>query len=99
MSELFTRVDVLAGPSFASAASPIDANLESWFSLPADPLGAPGNLCGLPAVSVPCGFDAAGLPLGVTFMAAPGNESLCLAAATTYQRATDWHRRRPKIFA
>ena len=96
MESLFTKVDVVAGPSFPSSASPVDANLESWYALPTDPLGAPGNLCGLPAVSVPCGFDATGLPLGITFMAAAGNESLCLAAAKAYQKETDWHRRRPK---
>jgi len=97
MAEFFAKVDVLAGPSFPSSASPIEANLETWYALPADPLGAPGNLCGLPAASVPCGFDRAGLPLGVTFMAAAGNESLCLAAAKAYQRETDWHRRRPPV--
>ena len=99
MAELFTKVDVVAGPSFPSSASPIEANLETWYALPTDPLGAPGNLCGLPAVSVPCGFDATGLPLGITFMAAAGNESLCLAAAKAYQKETDWHRRRPKGIA
>jgi aspartyl-tRNA(Asn)/glutamyl-tRNA(Gln) amidotransferase subunit A len=97
MAELFTKVDVLAGPSFPSSASPIEANLETWYALPTDPLGAPGNLCGLPAVSVPCGFDTAGLPLGVTFMGSAGNESLCLAAAKAYQKETDWHRRRPPV--
>jgi aspartyl-tRNA(Asn)/glutamyl-tRNA(Gln) amidotransferase subunit A len=97
MAELFQNVDVVAGPSFPSSASPIEANLETWYALPADPLGAPGNLCGLPAVSVPCGFDAAGLPLGITFLAAAGNESLCLAAAKAYQRETDWHRKRPPV--
>jgi aspartyl-tRNA(Asn)/glutamyl-tRNA(Gln) amidotransferase subunit A len=96
MAAVFRDVDVIAGPSFASAASPIEANLETWFSVPSDPLGAPGNLCGLPAVSAPCGFDAKGLPLGVTFMAAAGNESLGLAAASAFQRDTDWHRRRPR---
>ncbi len=97
MAELFAKADVIAGPSFPSAASPIEANLETWYTLSSDPLGAPGNLCGLPAASVPCGFDAAGLPLGVTFMAAAGNESLCLAAAKAYQKETDWHRRRPPV--
>jgi aspartyl-tRNA(Asn)/glutamyl-tRNA(Gln) amidotransferase subunit A len=97
MAELFTKVDLVAGPSFASSASPIEANLETWYALPRDPLGAPGNLCGLPAVSVPCGFDAAGLPLGITFMAAAGNESLCLGAGKAYQRETDWHRMRPPV--
>ena len=97
MAELFTVVDVIAGPSFPSSASPIEANLETWYAFPTDPLGAPGNLCGLPAASVPCGFDTAGLPLGLTFMAAAGNESLCLAAAKAYQKETDWHRRRPPV--
>ena len=62
MADLFTKVDVLAGPSFPSSASPIEANLETWYALPADPLGAPGNLCGLPAAAVPCGFDSGGPP-------------------------------------
>jgi aspartyl-tRNA(Asn)/glutamyl-tRNA(Gln) amidotransferase subunit A len=97
MAALFTNVDVVAGPSFPSSASPIEANLETWYALPTDPLGAPGNLCGLPAASVPCGFDAANLPLGITFMAAAGNESLCLAAAKALQKETDWHRKRPPI--
>jgi aspartyl-tRNA(Asn)/glutamyl-tRNA(Gln) amidotransferase subunit A len=97
MAELFTVVDVIAGPSFPSSASPIEANLETWYALPTDPLGAPGNLCGLPAASVPCGFDTAALPLGVTFMGSAGNESLCLAAAKAYQTETDWHRRRAPV--
>ena len=97
MEDLFKEIDVLAGPSFPSSASPVEANLETWFALPTDPLGAPGNLCGLPAAAVPCGFDGAGLPLGITFMAAAGNESLCLAAAKDYQKGTDWHRRRPPV--
>ena len=97
MAELFTVVDVIAGPSFPSSASPIETNLETWYALPTDPLGAPGNLCGLPAASVPCGFDTAALPLGVTFMGSAGNESLCLAAAKAYQTETDWHRRRAPV--
>jgi aspartyl-tRNA(Asn)/glutamyl-tRNA(Gln) amidotransferase subunit A len=97
MAGVFAHVDVVAGPSFPSSASPIEANLESWYALPKDPLGAPGNLCGLPAVSVPCGFDAASLPMGITFMAAAGNESLCLAAARAFQKDTDWHKHRPLV--
>jgi len=97
MAAVFTKIDVLAGPSFPSSASPIEANLETWFSLPTDPLGAPGNLCGLPAVSVPCGFDKATLPLGLCFMGPAGGESLVLAAAVAYQSETDWHRKRPPV--
>lgn len=96
MSRLFEKVDVLAGPTFPSSASPLEANLENWFALPTDPLHAPGNLCGLPAAAVPCGFDGKGLPLSVCFMARAGGESSALAAAMAYQRETDFHRKRPQ---
>ena len=95
MAALFAKVDVLAGPSFPSTASPLEANLETWYALPVDPLGAPGNLCGLPAVSVPCGFDKDAMPLGLCFMGPAGGESLVLAAAAAYQKDTNWHTRRP----
>lgn len=97
MARLFETIDVLAGPTFPSSATPIDANLETWFSLPTDPLHAPGNLCGLPAAAVPCDLDKSALPLSVCFMAAAGAESKALAAATAYQRETSFHKNRPPI--
>ncbi|MEO6326856.1 MAG: amidase [Thermoanaerobaculia bacterium] len=97
MAILFDTVDVIAGPSFPSVASPIEVNLETWYALPTDPLGAPGNLCGLPGVSVPCGFGEEGLPLGITFMGPAAGASLVLTAAKSFQLATDFHRRRPPV--
>ena len=97
MASLFDKVDMIAGPSFPSVASPIDANLETWYALPSDPLGAPGNLCGLPAVSVPCGFGEAGLPLGISFMGPVGGASLVLTAAKALQLESDFHRKRPPV--
>jgi aspartyl-tRNA(Asn)/glutamyl-tRNA(Gln) amidotransferase subunit A len=97
MAGLFDEVDVIAGPSFPSVACPIEANLETWYSLPTDPLGAPGNLCGLPAVSVPCGFGEAGLPLGVSFMGPAAGASLVLTAAKAFQQESDFHRKRPPL--
>jgi aspartyl-tRNA(Asn)/glutamyl-tRNA(Gln) amidotransferase subunit A len=50
-------------------------------------LNRPANLAGLPAISVPCGLTAGGLPIGLQFIAAAGNERLLLGIAGVYQRA------------
>lgn len=55
------------------------------------------NYLGLPAISVPCGFDARGLPVGFQFAGRPFSEARLLRAADAYQRATDWHRRSPEL--
>jgi aspartyl-tRNA(Asn)/glutamyl-tRNA(Gln) amidotransferase subunit A len=54
------------------------------------------SLCGLPALSVPCGFSTEGLPYGLQFIARATNDHAVVAAARTYQEVTDWHRRHPK---
>jgi aspartyl-tRNA(Asn)/glutamyl-tRNA(Gln) amidotransferase subunit A len=52
---------------------------------------------GLPAVSVPCGFTAAGLPIGLQIGGAPFAEGTVLALAHAYEQATEWHRRQPAL--
>ncbi len=59
----------------------------------------PFNLTGHPAASVPCGFTAAGLPVGLQIIGRPFDEATVLRAADAYQRATDWHTRRPPAAA
>jgi aspartyl-tRNA(Asn)/glutamyl-tRNA(Gln) amidotransferase subunit A len=58
---------------------------------------APFNLSGLPAISVPCGFTAEGLPLGLQLVAPPWGEPSLLRAAHAYEEATEWHLRRPDL--
>jgi amidase len=53
------------------------------------------SLTGLPAISVPCGFTRAGLPIGLQLAAGPWRESLLLRAARAYERETKWSERRP----
>ena len=53
------------------------------------------NLTGLPAISLPCGFDATGLPIGLQMVARPWAEARLLRIARAYERATRWHERRP----
>jgi aspartyl-tRNA(Asn)/glutamyl-tRNA(Gln) amidotransferase subunit A len=96
INALFDTFDVIAAPTLPVAASTLDTNLEKGLSFP-DPVGAIGNLCGLPAISVPCGFTSQKLPIGVQFVARCGNERAVLAAANLYQQLTDWHARRPPI--
>jgi aspartyl-tRNA(Asn)/glutamyl-tRNA(Gln) amidotransferase subunit A len=53
------------------------------------------NLAGLCGLSIPCGFTTAGLPIGLQLQAPPFEEEKLLRAARMYERATDWHKRRP----
>jgi aspartyl-tRNA(Asn)/glutamyl-tRNA(Gln) amidotransferase subunit A len=55
----------------------------------------PINVWGLPAISVPCGFTAAGLPIGMQIVGRHWEETTILALANAYEQATAWHKRRP----
>ncbi len=55
----------------------------------------PFNLTGLPAISIPCGFSASGLPIGLQLAAGPWRERLLLRVARAYESATSWHERMP----
>jgi Asp-tRNA(Asn)/Glu-tRNA(Gln) amidotransferase A subunit family amidase len=59
------------------------------------PYTAPWNLTGQPALSVPCGFDAGGLPIGLQLVGHHLDEATILRLGHAFQRATDWHCRRP----
>jgi aspartyl-tRNA(Asn)/glutamyl-tRNA(Gln) amidotransferase subunit A len=96
MEEIFTKVDVLATPTLPVTAPRTDANLDQELSF-ADPIGGIGNICGLPAISVPCGFGQHGLPVGIQFIARGLDDAKVVQAARIYQRQTDWHRKRPQL--
>lgn len=55
------------------------------------------NYTGIPAISVPCGFDSQGLPIGLMLGARPFEEATMCRAAHAYEQMTDWHRRRPPL--
>jgi aspartyl-tRNA(Asn)/glutamyl-tRNA(Gln) amidotransferase subunit A len=94
--QAFRQVDLILGPTapttaFAigeKSADPVQMYLGDIFTVPAP-------LAGLPALSVPCGFDAAGLPVGLQLMGKAFSEALLLGAAARYQQDTDWHLRVP----
>jgi aspartyl-tRNA(Asn)/glutamyl-tRNA(Gln) amidotransferase subunit A len=92
--EILGRVDAILSPTAATpgeALARIDP--ETRFREPS--FVNPGNLLGLPAISVPCGFSSGGLPIGLQIAAGPFEESLVLAIAHAYERATPWHDRHP----
>ncbi|MCI0351733.1 MAG: hypothetical protein L0Z53_20120, partial [Acidobacteriales bacterium] len=88
--------DVLAAASLPIAATKVEANLEQVLSF-SDPLGGIGNLCGLPGISVPCGFTAEKLPVGLQFVGRPLDEQSVLAAANLFQRTSQWHKQHPAL--
>ena len=96
IDQLFDHFDVIAAASLPVTASPLTANLETDLDFP-DPLGGIGNFCGLPAVSVPCGFDSRKLPVGIQFVGRALDDHKVIAAARLFQQRTDWHRKRPPL--
>lgn len=98
VDELLSRYDALVAPTAMSAATPVDQEFRSRSMTSAgagDLMGSIGNGCGLPAVSVPSGFDGDGLPTGIQFMSRAYDENVCLSIAREYQARTDWHTRHP----
>ena len=98
---LFDHVDVVAGPS-ADAARRLDAPHRRGADRgpagkPATPLPQAYNLAGVPSLSVPCGFDPAGLPLGLQLATRHFDEATLLRVADVYERATPWRGRRPAL--
>jgi aspartyl-tRNA(Asn)/glutamyl-tRNA(Gln) amidotransferase subunit A len=94
--DLFDNFDVIAAPSIPVVATALDANLETDLGF-SDPLGALGNLAGLPAISVPCGITKKNLPIGIQFAGRARNDLVVIHAARLFQRYTDWHTRRPAV--
>lgn len=96
--EMFSRHDLLVSPTMPILAAKLTDKLETAFAY-TDSLGSGGNLAGLPALSMPCGFSKGGLPIGIQVVGRPRDEGRILALGRLYQENTDWHRRRPRIAA
>ena len=95
----FARVDLIVAPTTPNVAfkhgekeDPLSMYLNDVFTIP-------GNLSGIPGVSVPCGFSGAGLPIGLQVLGRPLDEARVLRAAYAYEQATPWRSRRPELTA
>jgi len=94
----FKTVDVILAPTTPTPAfrsgektgDPLQMYLSDIFTISA-------NLAGLPAISLPCGFSAEGLPIGLQLMGRPFDEAGLLKAAFAFEQAHDFHLRRPPV--
>ena len=92
----FRDVDIIMGPTAPSTAfafgdkgdDPVQMYLNDIFTIAA-------NLAGLPAMSIPCGFDDKSLPVGLHLVGNYFDEARMLDIAHRYQQATDWHQKKP----
>jgi aspartyl-tRNA(Asn)/glutamyl-tRNA(Gln) amidotransferase subunit A len=103
-AEVFAKVDVLVTPTIRTclptlAETDIDhgppGTEHRFMAVSANT--RPFNYLGLPAISVPCGFDPNGLPIGLQIAGRPFGEGRILRVADAYQADTHWHRARPAI--
>lgn len=98
---LLAARDVLLAPATPVVATPVGQNEVTLNGQTVDVrstltrLTRVFNLTGHPVASVPCGFTPGGLPIGMQIVGRPFDEATVLRAADAYQRATDWHSRRP----
>ncbi len=90
------QCDVLVAPTTPTTAfkigekvdDPLQMYLQDIFTLAL-------SLAGLPGLSLPCGFDAEGLPIGLQIMGGAFDEAAVLRVAHAYEQATEWHKQRP----
>ena len=96
----FEQCDYLAGPTSPTTAfllgekvsDPVSMYLSDIFTISV-------NLAGIPALSMPVGFDTRGLPIGLQLIGRSFDECGLLNVAHTYQQVTDWHKHLPKEFS
>ncbi len=91
------RVDALVAPSLPHGPLRIGEAMSREPAVAWNRLLTPVNVAGYPAASAPCGFDEAGMPVGLQIVGRPFEEARVLRVARAYERATEWGTRRPPL--
>jgi aspartyl-tRNA(Asn)/glutamyl-tRNA(Gln) amidotransferase subunit A len=97
MQELFEQVDLVAMPTIGLAAPRVDELAAGRVDLISMLFTSYWNALGLPAMALPMGFQADGLPLSLQLAGRPFAEATVLRAGDAYQRATEWHLQLPPL--
>ena len=96
--EAFQKVDVIVAPTAPTPAFRIGEKtgdpLQMYLS---DILTIPVNMAGIPAISIPCGFNHEGLPIGLQIMGKHFDEGMLLRVAYTFEQNTDFHLKKPNL--
>ena len=95
-AEVLQKVDVLVTPTMTQPAAAFEG-YDATSNITGRSFTAPFNLTGLPAISVPCGFTASGLPVGMQIAGKPFDEPGVIRAAYAYQQEARWFEQRPSI--
>ena len=94
----FSKVDAIVGPVTPTTAFKIGEKIEDPLQMYlSDIFTLSGNLAGIPGISLPCGFDQSGLPIGVQLLGPTCSEQQLLTVGHIYQQATDWHKHIPGL--
>ncbi|NES98622.1 MAG: Asp-tRNA(Asn)/Glu-tRNA(Gln) amidotransferase subunit GatA [Desertifilum sp. SIO1I2] len=94
----FAQVDLLVSPTAPITAFKAGEKTEDPLSMYlTDLMTIPVNLAGLPGISIPCGFDEQGLPIGLQLVGNVLREELLFQVAYAYEQTTEWHLKAPKI--
>ncbi|NET38198.1 MAG: Asp-tRNA(Asn)/Glu-tRNA(Gln) amidotransferase subunit GatA [Cyanothece sp. SIO1E1] len=96
--QAFAQVDVLVCPTSPTTAFKAGEKTADPLSMYlSDLMTIPVNLAGLPAISIPCGFDSNGLPIGIQLISNVLQEGILFEVAHAYEQATAWHERQPQL--
>jgi aspartyl-tRNA(Asn)/glutamyl-tRNA(Gln) amidotransferase subunit A len=94
----FRSVDLILTPTSPTPAFKIGEKTDDPLQMYlADIFTISVNLAGVPAISIPCGFSAANLPVGLQLIGRHFDEALLLQASYAYEQSTDWHKRKPNL--
>ena len=98
LDEAFKNCDVIVTPTSPTVAFKVGEKVTDPMSMYlSDIYTIPANLAGIPAISIPCGFSKAGLPIGLQMMAKSFDEEMLFRVSYTYEQNTPWHTQKPKL--
>lgn len=96
--QAFDKVDAIVCPTAPTAAFKIGEKIDDPLAMYlSDIFTIPANLSGIPAISIPCGFNKDKLPIGLQIMTKAFDEPTLFQVAHAYEQATEWHKEKPEL--